>query len=115
MLSFSALVAWAMKTGAPPHGAWVLGYSGRRAGIEACLSLLRGPSEEVASEAVAGFRAATGFDGPRDEIDSWWTQNQNRFTREPAVSEVGRQMSKRRTGHCARPRLACGRGIGSSF
>jgi hypothetical protein len=75
----AALVEWGTRAGAPAHAAWALGYSGRRAGIEACLALLQGSTEDVAYEALAGFRAATGFSGERGEAAAWWTQNQARF------------------------------------
>jgi hypothetical protein len=76
---FASLVSWGTKKGAPPHAAWVLGYSGRRTGIEACLSLVRDAAQDIAAEAFAGFRAATGFAGERSEVESWWRQNQGRF------------------------------------
>ena len=75
------LATWASKPSAPAHVGWALGVSGRAVGIAACVERVGHTDAKIASEALAGFRHATGYRGSdsADEVRSWWATARERF------------------------------------
>ncbi|WP_052559032.1 serine/threonine-protein kinase [Enhygromyxa salina] len=72
----AALADWGCSEEAPEHAGLVLGYCGRRRGIEAALGRFQ---VDQSPGALAGFRFATGYEGPAGEVESWWSANASRF------------------------------------
>jgi hypothetical protein len=75
------LATWAGKPSAPAHVGWALGVSGRAVGIAACVERVGHSDAKLASEALAGFRHATGYRGPdaANEVRTWWAAAHERF------------------------------------
>jgi hypothetical protein len=74
-----ALIAWAGKDGAPPHAGWVLGLLGTVEALDACVGRLEHSDAAVVASALAGFRLASGFDGPASGARTWWAENRPKF------------------------------------
>ena len=71
-----ALAEWSRKPDAPAHAAFVVAYCARRSGIEAALTR---HALDASPQALEGFRLATGFEGPAEELATWWADNEAKF------------------------------------